>query len=173
MEKGVLKNFAKFIGNTCARVYFKIKLQVLCKQLYWKRDSGTGVFLWIFEKVLRTPFFTEHLLWLLLLFWVEYFCYSNLLLQRMLILEFKSIRAFRRSRKSHIDYRFSTTLPLDIKVSKSIICCLEEVCFCLISSLFCLLNLPYILYLHISLRNTYFFAIKHLISEILIWNRLI
>ena len=107
------------------------------------------------------------------LYWVEYFCYSNLLLQRMLILEFKSIGAFRRSQKSHIDYRFSTTLPLDIKVSKSIICCLEEVYFCLISSLFCLLNLPYILYLHISLRNTYFFAIKHLISEILIWNRLI
>ena len=40
--------------NTCARVSFLIKLQL---QLYWKRDSGTGVFLWILRN------FKEHLLY--------------------------------------------------------------------------------------------------------------
>ena len=33
--------------NTCARASFLIKLQVWDLQLYWKRDSGTDVFLWI------------------------------------------------------------------------------------------------------------------------------
>ena len=37
IKKGVLRNFAKFTGNNCARVPFSIK----------KRDSGTGVFLQI------------------------------------------------------------------------------------------------------------------------------
>ena len=40
--------------NTCTRDFF-----------YSKRDSGTGVFL-KFTKFIRTPFFTEHLRWLLL-----------------------------------------------------------------------------------------------------------
>ena len=35
--------------NTYARVSFLIKLQALGLQLYWKTDSGTGVFLWICE----------------------------------------------------------------------------------------------------------------------------
>ena len=30
-EKGVLRNFAKFTGNTCARVSFLIKLQAACR----------------------------------------------------------------------------------------------------------------------------------------------
>ena len=34
-------------------------------QLYLKRDSGTGVLPWILQKILRTTFFIEHLLWLL------------------------------------------------------------------------------------------------------------
>ena len=42
--------------NTCARVYFLIKLQAWGQQLYLKSDSSTGVFLWIFAKYLRTPF---------------------------------------------------------------------------------------------------------------------
>ena len=33
--------------NTCVRVSFLIKLQAWCLQLSQKRDSGTGVFLWI------------------------------------------------------------------------------------------------------------------------------
>ena len=52
--------------NSCARVSFLIKLQALGLQLYLKRDPGTGVFLWILRKFLRTPFLTEHLWWLLL-----------------------------------------------------------------------------------------------------------
>ena len=35
--------------NTCARVSFSIKLQALDLQLYLKRDSGTGVFLWVLQ----------------------------------------------------------------------------------------------------------------------------
>ena len=35
--------------NTCARVSFLIKLQAWGLQLYQKRDSGTGVFLWILQ----------------------------------------------------------------------------------------------------------------------------
>ena len=33
--------------NNCATVSFLIKLQTLGLQLYSKRDSATGVFLWI------------------------------------------------------------------------------------------------------------------------------
>ena len=32
--------------NSCARVHFLIKLQARGLQCYWKRDSGTSVFLW-------------------------------------------------------------------------------------------------------------------------------
>ena len=68
MQKDVLRNFTKFTGkNTCARVSFLIKLQAcphietsqfICTanqltgfymrvglQLYYKRNSGTNVFL--------------------------------------------------------------------------------------------------------------------------------
>ena len=43
--------------NNCARVSFLIKLQASGLQLYYKRDSGTGVLLWNlrnFEEHLRT-----------------------------------------------------------------------------------------------------------------------
>ena len=33
--------------NTCTKVFFSIKLQAWDLQLYQKRDSGTGLFLWI------------------------------------------------------------------------------------------------------------------------------
>ena len=45
-KKGVLTDFAK-LHNTSASVSFLIKLQTSRLQLYWERDSGTGVFLWI------------------------------------------------------------------------------------------------------------------------------
>ena len=38
-KEGILRNFTKFTGNTCARVSFLIKLGL---QLYQRRDSGTG-----------------------------------------------------------------------------------------------------------------------------------
>ena len=43
----------------CARVSFLIKLQVSGLQLYWKRGSGTGIFLWILRNFKNT-FFTKH-----------------------------------------------------------------------------------------------------------------
>ena len=45
--KSVLKNFPNSQENTCARVSFLTKLQSSGLQPYLKRDSGTGVFLWI------------------------------------------------------------------------------------------------------------------------------
>ena len=54
----VLRNFANFTGKH------------LCQglQLYQKRVSGTGIFMWILRNFyLRTLFFTEHLRWLLLI----------------------------------------------------------------------------------------------------------
>ena len=64
IKRGVLKNFAAFTG-TPVPLLFLIKLQALRLQavrlqLYLKRDSGTGVFLWIF-KIFKNTFFTEHL----------------------------------------------------------------------------------------------------------------
>ena len=46
--------------NTCVRFSSLIKLQACGLQLYWKGDSDTGVFLWIFETYENT-FFIEHL----------------------------------------------------------------------------------------------------------------
>ena len=66
-EKGVLRDFAKFTGNTCARVSFLIKLQAplatLLKKILWHRCFPVN-----FGKFLRTSFFTEHLQRLLLEF---------------------------------------------------------------------------------------------------------
>ena len=56
----VLRNFAKFTRNTCARVSFLIKLQALAsnfiKKRLWHRCFPAN-----FAKFLRIPFFTEHL----------------------------------------------------------------------------------------------------------------
>ena len=37
--------------NACARVSFLIKLLAWGLQLYYKRDSSTGVFLWILQNL--------------------------------------------------------------------------------------------------------------------------
>ena len=42
-----LKISQNSLENTCARVSFLIRFQASGLQLYLKRDSGTGVFLWI------------------------------------------------------------------------------------------------------------------------------
>ena len=44
-KKGVFRNFAKLAGKHLCQSLFFNKAAGL--QLYWKRDSGTGVFLWI------------------------------------------------------------------------------------------------------------------------------
>ena len=44
VKKGVLRHFTKFIGkHLCQSLFFN---EVVGLQLYLKRDSGTGVFLW-------------------------------------------------------------------------------------------------------------------------------
>ena len=54
-EKGVLKNFEKFTEKHLFQSLFLINLQPSGLQLYWKRDPGIGVLLWILLN--RTPFF--------------------------------------------------------------------------------------------------------------------
>ena len=54
MEQGVLKNSAKFTDKHLWQGLFFIKLQAW--GLYRKRESGTGVFLWILLNFLRTTF---------------------------------------------------------------------------------------------------------------------
>ena len=54
VRKGVLRNFTKFTGNTCARVSFSIKLQdpaTLLKKRVWYRCFPAN-----FAKFLRTTF---------------------------------------------------------------------------------------------------------------------
>ena len=52
VRKGVLRNFAKFTENTCARVSFLIKLRAaLLKKRLWHRCFPVN-----FAKFLRTPF---------------------------------------------------------------------------------------------------------------------
>ena len=59
-----VKNFLEILQNspenTCTRVSFLTKLQTLVT------NSGTDVFLWILPNFLRTPFYIEHIRWLLL-----------------------------------------------------------------------------------------------------------
>ena len=54
-KNGVLKNFAKF-RKICVAVSGLRPATLL------KMTRGTGVFLWIFAKFSKTPFFTEHFL---------------------------------------------------------------------------------------------------------------
>ena len=61
---GVLKNFANYNGKKLCWSLFLIKLQTLRPVALFKIDSNTIVFLWNWQKVLRTPSSTEHLQWL-------------------------------------------------------------------------------------------------------------
>ena len=68
IKEGVLKNFAKFKRNTCARVSFLIKLQAwglrpatLLKVRLWHKCFPVN-----FDKFLRRSFLRENLQWLLL-----------------------------------------------------------------------------------------------------------
>ena len=66
VKKVFLEIFQNSQENTCARVSFLIKLQAcvtLLKKRLWHRCFPVN-----FAKFLRTPFFTEHLRWLLLFF---------------------------------------------------------------------------------------------------------
>ena len=68
IKEGVVKNFAKFKRNTCARVSFLIKLQAwglrpatLLKVRLWHKCFPVN-----FDKFLRRSFLRENLQWLLL-----------------------------------------------------------------------------------------------------------
>ena len=65
-KKGFLRNFSKFTGkHPCQRVFFNkiagFRPATLLKKTLWHRCFPVN-----FEKFLRTPFFAEHLRWLLL-----------------------------------------------------------------------------------------------------------
>ena len=47
MKKGILRNFAKFTGKQLCQSLFFNKVAGLRPTTLLKRDSGTGVFLWI------------------------------------------------------------------------------------------------------------------------------
>ena len=55
-KKVVLRNFAKFTGKHLCQSLFFNTVAGLAWNVIKKRDSGTGVFLWIFVKFVRTPF---------------------------------------------------------------------------------------------------------------------
>ena len=65
-KKGVPRNFAKFTGkHLCQSLFFNkvagLRPATLLKKRLWHRCFPVS-----FVKFLRTPFFTEHLRWLLL-----------------------------------------------------------------------------------------------------------
>ena len=67
-KKAVLKNFAKFTGkHLCQSLFFNkvadLRPATLLKKRLWHRCFPVD-----FAKLLRTPFFTEYLHWLLLKF---------------------------------------------------------------------------------------------------------
>ena len=67
-KKGVLRNFAKFTGkHLCQSLFFNkvagLRSATLLKKRLWHRCFPVN-----FAKFLGTPFFTEHLRWLLLRF---------------------------------------------------------------------------------------------------------
>ena len=84
-KKGVLRNFAKFTGkHLCQSLSFNkvagLRPVTLLKKRLWHRCFPVN-----FVKYLRTPFFTEHLRWLLLKFYNNYY---NIFLKVKFILYF-------------------------------------------------------------------------------------
>ena len=75
-KKFFLHFFSISTSNIVESIFRSSRREVFCRktilfqglQLYWKRDSDTGVFLWVLQKLFRTPVFIEHLWWLLLHF---------------------------------------------------------------------------------------------------------
>ena len=55
-EKVFLEISQNSYENTCARVSFLIKLQARGLQLYYEREPGKGVFLWILRNFYKNTF---------------------------------------------------------------------------------------------------------------------
>ena len=62
----VLKNFAMFTGKHLRWSLFLINMQAWRPETLLKKDSNIGFFPVKFAKILRGPFFTEHIQWLFL-----------------------------------------------------------------------------------------------------------
>ena len=60
VKKVLVKNSQNSQENNYARIFFVIKLQATVLQVYSKRNSKTGVFLWILRSFSEHQF-TEHL----------------------------------------------------------------------------------------------------------------
>ena len=60
VRTGVARIFTKFTEKHLCQGLFFNKVAGL-RQLYWKRDSGTGVSLWILRNFSKSTFFTDHL----------------------------------------------------------------------------------------------------------------
>ena len=67
-KKGVLRNFVKFTGKHLCQGLFFDKVTGLAPATLLKKTIWHRCFPVKFTKFLTTPFFTEHLWWLLLLF---------------------------------------------------------------------------------------------------------
>ena len=63
---GALKSFANFIGKHLCWSLFLKNLQGEVLQLYWKKTPAQVFSCEVLAKLLRTPFYTEHLRWFLL-----------------------------------------------------------------------------------------------------------
>ena len=61
VKKAFLEILQNSLESTCHRASFLIKFQTLFKKRLWRRCFPVNL-----AKFLRTPFFTENLLWLLL-----------------------------------------------------------------------------------------------------------
>ena len=76
-KKGVLRNFAKFTRKHLCQIFFLISCKPRLTYNFIKKETLTRV---NFAKILRTPFFIEHLWWLLL----SYFYLLRLLFDSIL-----------------------------------------------------------------------------------------
>ena len=96
------KIFQNFQENTCVGVSFLMKLLALGLQFCWKRDSETGVFIWILKNF-QDFLFIEHL-WFQLL----YLLFSRSLSVSVSIVFFTSISF------SFLSYAFLSSLKINL-----------------------------------------------------------
>ena len=75
-KKGVLRNFAKFTAKNLSQSLFFNKVAALRPATLLKKSLWHRCFPLNFAKFLRTPFFMEHLCWLLL-YTINYYIISQ------------------------------------------------------------------------------------------------
>ena len=82
LKKGVLKNFAKFTGNHLCQSLFFNKVEGLRTATLLKKTLAE-VFSYEFCEILKNTCFTEHLRWLLLIFFTHWFLLEYLGFSRL------------------------------------------------------------------------------------------